>query len=79
MFYVYILQSLKDGRTYVGYTEDLEKRLLEHNAGRSKSTRNRAPFKIIYSEEFLSQKEAKARELFWKSGTGRRKMKGFFK
>ena len=79
MFYVYILQSLKDGRTYVGYSEDPERRLVEHNSGCNKSTKNRMPFKIIYLEKFLSQKEAKVRELYWKSGAGRRKMRDFFR
>lgn len=46
MFYVYILQSLKDLRTYVGYSSDIERRIKEHNSGRVKSTKHRKPFKL---------------------------------
>ena len=78
MYQVYILQSLKDKRTYVGYTQNLDERLKEHNTGQNISTKHRAPFRIIHSEEFSTIKEAKQRELYWKSGGGRRKLKEFF-
>lgn len=78
MFIVYILQSLKDHRTYVGYTDNFERRFQEHNSARSKSTKYRAPFKLLLKEEFDSSIEAKKRELWWKSGAGRRKLKEIF-
>ena len=78
MFTVYILLSLNDGRTYVGYTNDFERRFKEHNSGKSKSTKCRAPFKLLLKEEFENSKEAKKRELWWKSGAGRRKLREFF-
>lgn len=78
MYYVYILQSLKDGRTYVGYSNDFERRFKEHNSGRVKATKYRYPFKILFTEEFEIEQEAKKRELWWKSGAGRRKLKEFF-
>jgi len=78
MFTVYILQSLKDDRSYVGYTNNFEKRFQQHNSGKSKSTKYRAPFKLLIKEEFENSVEAKKRELWWKSGVGRRKLKEYF-
>ncbi|OGE08326.1 hypothetical protein A3A60_03970 [Candidatus Curtissbacteria bacterium RIFCSPLOWO2_01_FULL_42_26] len=74
----YVLQSLKDNRTYVGSTNDFEKRLALHNSGRVTSTKHRIPFKIIFTEEFETIQEAKKREQYYKSGAGRRKLKQFF-
>jgi len=78
MYKVYILQSLKDKRTYVGYTDNLDRRFAEHNSGQNKSTKNRIPFKLLFSEEFEDKKEAKKRELYWKSGAGRNRLKEYF-
>jgi putative endonuclease len=62
MHYVYILRSLKDGKQYIGNTDNLERRLDEHNRGSSKATKNRRPLKIIYKEEFSNKTEAIKRE-----------------
>jgi len=78
MFTVYILQSLKDNKTYVGYTDNFDRRFKEHNSGKSKSTKYRVPFKLLFKEEFKTSNEAKKKELWWKSGAGRRKLKDFF-
>ena len=78
MFYVYLLKSLKDNRSYVGYTQDLEARLKRHNNGQVKSTKNRRPFALLHKEEFETIKDAKAREKWWKSYRGRQEMKKFF-
>lgn len=78
MYFVYVLRSLKDNRTYVGYTNDLERRFKQHNAGLVKSTKHRVPFVLLYSEQLVSLAEAKKRELWWKSGSGRRYLKNFF-
>ncbi|MDO9231373.1 MAG: GIY-YIG nuclease family protein [bacterium] len=78
MFYTYILKSLKDNRTYVGYFFDVQKRLCEHNSGRVKATKNRIPLEILFFEQFETEKEAKKRELWWKSGAGRRKLGEYF-
>lgn len=69
---VYILKSKKDGSFYVGMTSDLNKRLEYHNAGKVKSTKARAPWKIIHVEEFESRDEARKREKYFKSAAGRR-------
>jgi len=52
MYYIYILKSKKDGRTCVGYTNNLEERLKKHNSGQVKSTKYRQPLKLLFSEEF---------------------------
>jgi len=78
MYYVYILISEKDQRTYVGYTQDLQERFKCHNSGRVMATKNRRPLVLLYREEFETMIEAKRRELWWKSSTGRKKLKGLF-
>jgi len=62
MYYVYILKSKKDGMLYIGSTNNLERRLSEHNAGLIFSTKHRIPFEIIYYEAYKSEKEARKRE-----------------
>jgi len=62
MFYVYILKSKKDGSVYIGYTDDLQRRFKEHNDLKNKSTRNKAPFDLIYYEAYKSISDAKYRE-----------------
>ena len=79
MFYVYILYSLKDKRTYVGFTPDLNIRLKKHNDGLVKSTRHRRPLKLLFHETLSTSPEARKRELYWKNGAGRRKLKEKFK
>ena len=75
---VYILQSMKDGRTYVGSTNNLRRRLKQHNSCKVKSTKHRIPFKVLFTEEFETLMEARKREVWWKSGAGRRKLKKYF-
>jgi putative endonuclease len=71
MFYVYVLRSLKNNYRYIGQTNNLEKRLLEHNEGMTKSIRFQIPFVLEYSETFETRIEAIRREKFLKSGKGR--------
>ena len=71
-FYTYILQSLKDGDNYIGYTNNLKKRLEEHCQGKSFATRHRRPFKLIYYEACLDEEDAKQREKYFKTTNGRR-------
>ena len=68
--FVYILQSLKDQKYYVGETHDVEARLIFHNSGKQRSTRNRIPFKIILIEQFENRLLALAREKQIKSWKG---------
>jgi putative endonuclease len=76
-YYVYILQSLKDSRYYIGSTADVIARLEFHNAGLQRSTRNRIPFKLIMFEEYAIKTEALAREKQiknWKGGEAFKKL-----
>lgn len=74
-YYTYILKSKKDGKLYTGYTNDLRKRLLEHNNGKSTYTKSRGPFFVIYYEACLIKEKARSRELYLKSGMGKRYLK----
>ena len=57
----------------MGMTTDLERRLKEHNnAGKTKSTKSKKSWKVIYTESFIDAKEARAREKYFKSAAGRR-------
>lgn len=70
-YYVYVLRSLVEGRLYKGHTEDIKKRLEEHNLGKSKSTKGYLPWELVYLEKFETRKEAIAREKYFKTGIGR--------
>ncbi len=74
-FYVYILKSETKGTSYVGHTSNLEKRLEEHNNGKSLSTRNKRPWKLVYEEECQTRSEAVSRERYFKSVEGRMELK----
>ncbi len=70
MFYVYILKSKKDNKLYIGYTEDLKRRIAEHQKGRVENTSHRLPVELIYYESYRDIDDAKAREKsFKKSGS----------
>jgi putative endonuclease len=68
--YVYILQSLKDNKYYVGETHDVSARLAFHNSGKQRSTKNRIPFKLVLVEEFENRSLALDREKQIKSWKG---------
>jgi len=71
MFFVYVLRSQKDHKRYIGFTDNLERRLDEHNSGMVKSTKNRRPFKLIYFEEYENKSEAIKREREIKAKKGK--------
>jgi len=71
-FYIYVLESFKDHERYIGYTNNLKKRLEEHKKGLSFSTKFRLPFKLIYFEGCLNMQDAKRRERYLKTTQGRR-------
>ena len=72
---VYILLSKKDLKTYCGSTNDLNRRLIEHNSGSVSSTKYRRPFEILYKELFDNEKEAREKERYYKTSSGRKKLK----
>jgi len=75
MTFVYVLESLKDKGYYVGICKDLSKRLAKHNNGGVRSTKNRKPFKLIYTERFENYLSARIREKEIKSYKGGNKFK----
>lgn len=78
-YYVYILYSLKDSKFYIGYSNNLKRRLTEHANGKVETTKNRTPLKLIHYEYFIHKDDAEAREKFLKSGYGRKQFKEILK
>ncbi|HEX7042895.1 MAG TPA: GIY-YIG nuclease family protein [Patescibacteria group bacterium] len=78
-FYTYVLYSLKDLGFYIGYTNNLKRRLIQHAKGEVEATKNRIPVKLIHYEYFVNEEDAKARETFLKSGYGRKQLKEILK
>ena len=70
-FFVYILYSEKFNKTYVGLTNNLNRRLKEHNNASNKSTKAYIPWKIIYTESLPDRVSARKREKYFKNGSGR--------
>lgn len=75
MYYTYVLRSEKDSKLYIGFTDDLKRRILEHKNGLVDATKNRRPLKLVYYEACLSKNRAIAREKYFKTGFGRRFLK----
>ncbi|MEI6659837.1 MAG: GIY-YIG nuclease family protein [bacterium] len=75
MFYTYVLKSLKDGKLYVGFSENLKRRFSDHNKGLVNATKDRIPFKIVYYEACLNKEQAIKREKQLKTGFGRAYLK----
>jgi len=62
MYYVYLLQSKKDGKFYIGYTSDLKLRYKQHIEGLVQSTKNRRPLQLVYYEAYGNKNLAEERE-----------------
>jgi len=67
MFTVYAIKSNVKNYIYVWMTNNLEKRLKEHNNGYEKTTKPYIPFELIYKEEYITRPEARTREKYFKS------------
>ena len=76
-YVVYVIVN-QDNMMYIGQTNNLADRLVRHNSGRNKSTKNRGPYTLIYSEEFESRAEAMQKEKVLKMGQGRQWLKDNF-
>jgi len=72
LWIVYVLESEINGKRYSGMTQDIERRLAEHNSGKSRFTSALVPWKLIYKEEINGLENARKREKYFKSGAGRR-------
>lgn len=73
MHYFYVLQSLVDSGYYIGSTENIEKRICEHNSGKTRSIKNRIPFVLKYKEDYKTKTEARKREIELKKNYQKRK------
>lgn len=80
MYYIYCLISKRLKKLYVGFTEDLKKRLNEHNSGKGGDfTSKNGPWKLIFYEAHINKRDAQAMERFYKTGYGREVLKGKLK
>ncbi|KUK83632.1 MAG: Putative endonuclease containing a URI domain [Microgenomates bacterium 39_6] len=79
MYYVYVIQSEKDSSLYKGITNNLQRRLRDHNLGKNQSTKSKTPYRLFYYETFGTRKEAREREKWLKSGVGREFLKKLIK
>lgn len=75
IYYTYVLKSKKDNKLYIGYTDNLKRRLIEHNKGFVDSTKTRCPLILIYYEACLDEMKSISREKYFKTGFGRRFLK----
>jgi len=73
-FVVYVLQSVKSGRLYIGYTHNIERRLIEHNSGQTASTRNKGPWELLIAEQVSTKEEAMILERKLKSWKSKRRV-----
>ncbi|MCX6723280.1 MAG: GIY-YIG nuclease family protein [Candidatus Staskawiczbacteria bacterium] len=71
MYYVYAIYDKISGRFYIGYTGDLQKRILEHKYGNNLTTKKMLDQELVYYEASVSKKDAEAREKQLKTGFGR--------
>ncbi|MEK9180232.1 MAG: GIY-YIG nuclease family protein [Patescibacteria group bacterium] len=78
MFYVYILKSLKSRKSYTGHTDNLKRRIVQHNSGLGAYSHKFAPWELIHRELFDSQEDAIKREKYLKSAVGRKWIKKQF-
>ncbi len=62
MFYVYLIYSKSSSQYYIGQTDNLKRRFLEHKTGKSTYTSQTKDWELIYYEAFLSRKQAMNRE-----------------
>ena len=73
MHHVYFDKSLKNGKVYIGSTSNTPvERITQHNSGTSIWTKQNRPFKLIYYESYICKEDSKLREIFYKTGIGRK-------
>jgi len=66
-YFVYVLRN-PEGRLYVGFTVDLQRRIRQHQDGEGGWTHGRGPWKLVYHETFTDRSEAMRRERNLKRG-----------
>ena len=75
MFFVYAISSLNRNYIYVGLTNNITRRIEEHQRGSNRTTKAYRPFKLILLEEYKTRVEARKREKYLKSGIGKEFLK----
>ena len=78
-YYVYVLKSEHHKKSYVGHTDNLARRLKEHNSGIVKSTKSFRPYNIIYIEKYNTEHDARNREKYFKYWKGRKEKKNILR
>jgi len=73
-FYIYVIQSERDGIWYVGLSSDPKSRLNQYNAGKSKFTKGHLPWILIYTEKVGDLPEARKKEKYYKTAAGKRRL-----
>ena len=71
MWFVYVLKNLKDGDLYIGSTNDIRRRLAEHNSGEVDSTKYRTPFTLEAYVAVKDKPKAIDLEKYFKTGSGK--------
>ncbi len=79
VYYIYVLQSKKDGKFYTGFTKNLKLRFEQHNKGLVESTKDRRPLELIYYEACLDKNDATKREKYLKTYHGKMFLRGRLK
>jgi len=75
MIYLYVIKSDANGDLYVGICKEISKRLQDHQSGKNRYTKGLRPWRLVHSEEFPDWKEARQKEKYYKSGTGKEQLK----
>ncbi len=74
-YYVYAIYNQNKNYIYVGLSDNLQRRMNQHNKGYNRTTKPYRPFKILMTEKFEDRKEAREREKYLKSGCGKEYLK----
>jgi putative endonuclease len=75
MIKLYVIKSVVNGDLYVGICQDIERRLKDHASGRNRYTKGLRPWKLVHTEEFEDWQQARKQEKYYKSGSGKEKLK----
>lgn len=78
MHYIYVIKSIKDNSLYIGLSNNLKKRLSEHNLGKSKFTKGHLPYKLLTYIAFSNRSIAANFEKYLKTASGKAFMKKRF-
>ena len=75
MYFVYVIKSINFEYTYVGHTNSIKQRLIDHNKGKTRSNKAYKPFDLMYFETYDSREKSIQRERYFKTGSGRELLK----